>query len=307
MTKNRSNLRRIFFTIFIAIFLTSQGYSQGLTIIEQDYDLAKTESKKQNKLLLIEFYFIGCGPCKKLENKVFKDAAVSNEIGKSFVLLRYDIHKPTQDKLQLKYYVSRFPTIIVLNQEQLVFDKFGGVDEENPARGFMKSLDQAVLKVKQNEYIKGFSPSTDLTYPKFFEDFDRKEERKKDYETDIENYWATTDNRFSEVSFSILNFLFEELPDEVISFFLKNQSKYEDLFIKEEVISLKNRIIRARFGQALDGVDRAKFNLAVQWTKESYDETQAKKIISHFERFMLDQERIKKRKLARVNRQKKSN
>lgn len=301
-----NNHANIIFSIVIVIFATGLNYSQVLSIIEQDYDLAKIESKKQNKLLLIDFYFVGCGPCKKLDDQVFRNPTISKELGKSFVLLKYNIDQPTKDRLQLKHYVSAFPAIIVLNQDQFVFHKFGGADEKDPGRSFLKSLDQAFLKVSQNKYIKGISPSTDLTYPKFFEDFDRKEDRNKSYKAEIKNYWATTDDHFSEVSFSILNLLYYELPDEVTLFFLKNQQIYEDLFIKEEVIALKNKIIWDRFRESIVTVDRAQFNLAVQWTKENYDSAQAEKIIEYFERHILDQERIKKLKLARAARQKKS-
>lgn len=280
-----------------------------MTIIEQDYDLAVVESKKQNKLLLIDFYFTSCAPCKVLDTKVFKNNSVSEEIGKSFILLKYNVEKPTKDRLELKHHINAFPTTIVLNQDQLIFHRKSGVSSsgigDDVAQNFMKFLDEAVLKVSKNEYFKGISNSVNLAYPKFLERYSFGGENKLD-ETEAKNYWETTDDRFSEVSFAMLFLFYYELPDEIKSFFLANKNKYAEFYGKEDTFFLQNRIIRGSFNMAVVKTDRASFNLAAQWAKENYDAIQATNTIRHFEKIMSDQERIKKRRLSKNNPQKKA-
>lgn len=102
-------------------------------MIEQDYEVANAESKKHNKMLLIDFYTTGCGPCKQIDREIFNDKAINSVNAKSFVVLRYDAEKNTAHRLRLKHYVASYPTTIVLNQDHFLLQKLyglGGADKE---------------------------------------------------------------------------------------------------------------------------------------------------------------------------------
>ncbi len=76
----------------LAILLTIQAnvFSQQLTIIDQDYDKAKSIALKENKLILIDFYTTWCVPCKKLDKLIFQNDTLQQKLAADFILLKYD-------------------------------------------------------------------------------------------------------------------------------------------------------------------------------------------------------------------------
>ncbi len=200
-------MKYLYFSILALVFSFQLAYSQNLTVIEQDYEVAKAESKKQNKMLLIDFYTTWCGPCKQIDREIFNDKAISSEMAKSFVVLRYDAEKDTAHRLSLKHHVGFYPSTIVLNPDQFVIHKLLGVGgaEKDLVKNYQQFLRETIEKHSQNAFIKGVSNSNNLVYPKFYEDYVFRTNTKLD-ETELKKYWDATNDRFSEVSFVILSY-----------------------------------------------------------------------------------------------------
>ena len=155
------------------VFISNISFCQKLTIIDQDYELAKLESKKQNKLIIIDFYTSWCAPCKVLDKLVFQDTTVANEIAEQFIVLKYNAEKDSIHKLSLKHHVAMYPTTIILNQNQYVINKLfgtGGPDKDIVAN-YKKLTKEAIELNNENKYIIGVSTSTNLIYPKFYVEY----------------------------------------------------------------------------------------------------------------------------------------
>ena len=275
-------------SILLAIFVLSIQclYSQSLTVIEQDYDKAKIEAKKQNKLLLIDFYTTWCSPCKEIDREIFQNKLVSDEVAKSFVVLRYDAEKEEINKLSLKHYVGWYPTTIILNQDQFVVMKhfpFGGKPQDL-VKNYQAFLNEGILANSTNTYIKGISNTTDLVYPKFYEDYVFGKNTKLD-EAELRKFWNSTEDRFSEVAFAVLAYFQED--DEINSFFLKNRKKYEEFYGRTDVKMKKDLIIAIKFAAAIGSKNRALFDSTVLLTREIEEKSEADKIIKRQELKML--------------------
>lgn len=266
------------------------GYTQGLTIIEQDYEKAKTESRKQKKLLLIDFYTTWCAPCKKLDAMIFKDTAITNELAKTFVVLKYDAEKDSIHKLSLKHHVGSYPTTIVLNPDQYVIHRLygtGGPDKDIP-KNYQAFLSEAIVKYAKHKYIKGISNTTDLRYPKFYEEYVYRTNTKLT-DQKVADYWKNTSDYYSEVPFSILCY-FGGGTDIVDSFFLSNRKTYEDLYGELDVRFATTMIINKKIYAAIDAKDKKRFSSAIELARENMDQKNIDMFVEIAEERMLQSE-----------------
>ncbi len=278
--------------VFIIIFtFYSVNFSQTLTIIDQDYEKAKIESQKQNKLLLIDFYTTWCAPCKQIERMIFNDETISSEMSKSFVVLRYDAEKDETHRLSLKHHIGSYPATVVLNSDQFVLHKlygFGG-PEKDLVKNYQAFLNEAMVNNSKNDYVKGVSNTTkDLVYPKFYEDYVFRKNTKLDEEKVLKDYWGTNKDYLSEVSFAV--FIYFGGTDEVDSFFLDNLQKYESLYGKTDVGYVKSKMSFTKFAKAIEAKDRKLLASAVEFARKIYDKDKADKYIDVWEQNMLVEE-----------------
>ncbi|MXV16487.1 thioredoxin family protein [Hufsiella ginkgonis] len=272
------------------VLLNLLSYAQQLTVINQDYTLAKTESVKQNKLLIIDFYTTWCVPCKELDEAVFKDTTVSKQFAGQFVVLRYDAEKDNVHRLTLKHHVSFYPTTVVLNPAQRVVNRLIGSSGtgEKMVPAYLDFLRKASANAAENKFIKGVSASTDLTYPRFYEDYVFRV-NTKGVAAKVTDYWKSNSDYLSEVPFAILCY-FQGATDEVNKFFLENKKKYADLYGELDVKFILTMMITAKLSDAIDAKDRSAFNAAVRLAKEHLDTGETKQYLLGMEEQMLQQE-----------------
>lgn len=90
---------------------------EGIVFIEADWDKAKTEAKKQNKLIFIDAYTIWCGPCKLLKRKTFPDKEVGKFFNENFINVAIDMEKGNGPLLAEQYGVYVYPTLLIINAE----------------------------------------------------------------------------------------------------------------------------------------------------------------------------------------------
>jgi len=92
-----------------------------------DYEKAATQARSENKLLLLDFTGSDwCGWCIKLNKEVFSQPEFKDYAAKNLVLVEVDFPqlkaqpdalKAQNEKLQAKYKIEGYPTIVVLNPE----------------------------------------------------------------------------------------------------------------------------------------------------------------------------------------------
>ena len=135
-------MRKLFLICFIAFgnLLFSQeiieDQSENLNW-QPNFDLAQQIVKSQKKKLLI--YFTGsdwCGPCKMLDADFFDSDRFKQIAIKEFVLYKADsprnrdlvtdTQNNNNNKLKLKYNVSSYPTIVIIDTKGRFLGKFKG-------------------------------------------------------------------------------------------------------------------------------------------------------------------------------------
>ena len=271
MTTNYLIIRQFLLSLCIAglFFGTKTGYAQTsakLTIINQDYEQAKLESKKQHKLLLIDFYTTWCIPCRNLDEAVFKDANLSEELAKNFVVLKYDAEKDNHH-LSLKYHIRMYPSTVILNENQLVVNRMYGTggSDQDMTKNYMAVVNTAIENHARKNYIKGVSGNNLLNYPKFYKEY-VYHINKKDVDQNFNQYWQNNPDHFDEITFTMLCY-FDGGSDEMANFFSQNKKKYEDLYGELDVRWVSSMMLSKKVYAAFDAKDRKLFNEAKNMAK----------------------------------------
>lgn len=277
--------------IALVILLVNQlGYSRQLTVINQDYELAKEVSIKQGKLLIIDFYTTWCVPCKELDAAVFKDTTVSKQIAERFVVLKYDAEKDSAHRLTLKHHVSMYPTTIVLNRDQRVVNRLYGLGDAGKGLvpAYFEFLEKAGANAAENKFIKGVSASTSQAYPKFYEEYVYRV-NTKDTDSKMAAFWQTKPDYLSEVSFAVLCY-FAGGTEEVNTFFIQNRKKYEELYGELDVRFIVSMMVTKKLFDAITAKDRAAFDAGILFANENLGPDAAKSYLTAMEERMLQQE-----------------
>lgn len=254
---------------------------QTLTIIEQDYELAKRTAAQQQKLLIIDFYTTWCIPCKVLDKTIFKNDSMAGEISKNFVVLQYDAEQDTIHNLSLKHHICSYPTTVVLNAEGRVIGKMygtggGGALVEN----YSKLLQESISLNKQGKYISGFAPSINAEqYPDFYKKYVRRISDIKPGE--LARYWSDNKDLLSEVSFAIL-FYFGRAPRHVADFFLQHKAEYEKRFGSADTRFVMRNMSAEKFSAAIEAKDEKKYEDAVAFAQQHLTSADAEEQIKAY-------------------------
>lgn len=123
-----------FLVITIFLFSTQLFSQQWYT----NYDKALEISKKENKKVLIVFSGSDwCGPCIKMDRRIWQTTEFEEEAKKNWVLLKIDFPRGVKNRLSeeqtehnnkiaLRYNeYGRLPTVVVLSNEEKVLGETG--------------------------------------------------------------------------------------------------------------------------------------------------------------------------------------
>jgi thiol-disulfide isomerase/thioredoxin len=232
-------------------FLTSLVSAQSkLTIIEQDYELARKTAAAQHKLLIIDFYTTWCVPCKALDKKIFQNDSIAGAIGKNFVVLKYDAEKDAVHNLSLKHHIASYPTTMVLQTDGRVIRKMYGSGGDGDLVIHYQELLQESLRLNRNgTVLSGIAPTIDTNlYPVFYKNYVRGIANIKP--ADLPDFWKTVTDLKAELSFDILAY-FGRAPKKVVDYFLQNKAVYETLYGKADVKFVLNNLIGEAFSAAV--------------------------------------------------------
>ena len=114
-----------------------------------DFDKAKEQARKENKMVLLDFTGSDwCPPCKKLAKNVFSTSEFKDFAKEKLVLVEVDFpsrkklseeQAKANDELKEQFKVEAYPTIVVLNaagKELGRFEGYGGTS----ATDYIKKL-----------------------------------------------------------------------------------------------------------------------------------------------------------------------
>ncbi|MCC1485361.1 thioredoxin family protein [Winogradskyella immobilis] len=275
--------------ITLLIFSTNIiGFSQELTIVEQNYNEAKKLAKKENKLLFIDFYTTWCKPCKKMDKWIFQDKNKSKKLAKDFVLLRYDAEKDKEFHLSKKHHVNSYPTGIILNRKGFVVNRKYGFASENIdelSKAVYEFTDQSIELDKQKKILKGYSNTIKISnYPKFYIDFVNRDNTKVTRSEDFKNYWKTNTDLTSEEYFSTLVYFAKDVPINIANDFLERKEKYTELYGETDVNVALVFFSFGKFEDAIEHKNEEKFDKAVEFVNKALSKESAERMTSLFQK-----------------------
>lgn len=192
-------MKKLIFYIIIAcygIFFSNAAIAQE-KIFQGNYAECQALAKKENKLILIDLYFVGCMPCAEMDKQVFPDPAVMKELNDNYILYKTDVMKEADGKkLARKYGSPGFPTYVIVSPEGktiLTESGFFGVDR------FVPLLKEAVQRTKSGQYL-AFNNTLDNSYPAAYSERFIKTGEKHDF-TELEGYLEQQKDLFNETAF----------------------------------------------------------------------------------------------------------
>lgn len=275
-------MKKKILTALIGLIAISTNAQQALTIIEQDYELAKRRATQQHKLLIVDFYTTWCVPCKMLDKTIFRNDSIASEIGKNFIVLKYDAEKDTIHNLSLKHHIASYPTTIVLTADgKLIRKMYGTGGEGSLAASYGNLLSESMSLHKQEKYITGFHPDIDPgLYPDFYKKYVRRIANIGP--DDLENYWINNKDLLAEASFDILAY-FGRAPKHVVDFFIQHKPDYEARFGKEDVKFVMDNLAGEKFGTAVEEKDEEKYVAAIKFARQHLTARDADEYVKTYE------------------------
>ena len=259
-------MKRSILIAAIGLYACTVAAREKLTIIEQDYELAKRTAAQQHKLLIVDFYTTWCVPCKVLDKTIFKNDSIAGRISENFVVLKYDAEQDAVHNLSLKHHIASYPTTVVLTADGRVIQKmFGSGGSASLVENYTSLLRESISLNKQEKYIAGYQPAIDTTiYPDFYKKYVRRIANIKP--GDLSDFWANNTELQKEICFDILAY-FGRAPRHVVDFFIQHKPEYEALFGKADVKFVIGNLTAEKFSQAVAEKDETKYKAALEFAR----------------------------------------
>ncbi len=128
----------------------AQPDSSGAQVAWQSYDSGMANVKAEDKFAMVEFFATWCGYCRKMDQEVFTNAAVLDEINQYFVPVRvtessqdpvtFEGQTMTEKELTAKYAVTGFPTIVFLKPNGEAITRIPGYVGPDEMKGILRFI-----------------------------------------------------------------------------------------------------------------------------------------------------------------------
>lgn len=111
--------------------------------VEGSTDQVRELALKADKLVFIDLYADWCGPCRMMEERVFKREEVGDYFDRHFVAAKYNVDRPTGRALMQRYGRGSIPFYLILNTEG---ELLGTILGAYPTEEFMQHLERIVKR-----------------------------------------------------------------------------------------------------------------------------------------------------------------
>ncbi len=125
--------RFVFVFVILVLSLNNNIYSQNndslalFRVQDISFENIMLQSKKENKLIFIDFYTVWCGPCKIMDNTTFKDAAIIKDFNKKYISYKVNAESEKGMPLAQRYHIDAYPSFLFISPEGIIVNRLEGV------------------------------------------------------------------------------------------------------------------------------------------------------------------------------------
>jgi thiol:disulfide interchange protein len=116
----------------------AESGSTKVAFASLDFSAALSRAKKENRLVMVDFYTDWCGYCKKLDKETYSDARVADAL-RDVISIRVNAEKGGEAVAE-QYRVRGFPTVIFVSSSGEVVRKVEGYVEADEMLKIVNSL-----------------------------------------------------------------------------------------------------------------------------------------------------------------------
>ena len=136
------------FLAFIAFLVISSAAVAEVTFSNLTFAEALKQAKKENKLVMVDYYTTWCGWCKVLDKKTYSNKAVGEYADANMISLKIDAEKGEGVTLVRKSSIQGYPTIIFYDGDGNEVSRVVGFVDAAPFIERMKMAVSAKPKAK---------------------------------------------------------------------------------------------------------------------------------------------------------------
>jgi thioredoxin-related protein len=113
------------FAFALLLCINRQGFSQGDQYVVQNhsYEQVFDFANKENKHVLLFFYFDGCSACTNMEKNIFSDSSVIDYLNKEFLFCKINVLKDEGIAINKIYKTFSYPTNIICDANVTLLGK----------------------------------------------------------------------------------------------------------------------------------------------------------------------------------------
>lgn len=136
------------FLVFASFLTIASTASAEVTFANVTFDEALKQAKKENKLVMVDYYTTWCGWCKVLDKKTYSNKEVGEYADANMVSLKIDAERGEGINLVRRSAIQGYPTIIFYDGDGNEVSRVVGFVEAKPFIERMKMAVSAKPKAK---------------------------------------------------------------------------------------------------------------------------------------------------------------
>ncbi len=158
-------MKKILVTIALLISLSAIRVYAEEPFRDVKFQAACEQAKKEEKIIIIDFFTTWCGPCKQMDKTTWKDETVQSFLKEKIVALKIDAEKEIE--LAKKYSINAYPTILLIKANGTEIDRIIGY---HSAKEFLSEVQDslagktALVRAKEQLIGKENDPSARFDY-----------------------------------------------------------------------------------------------------------------------------------------------
>jgi len=132
--------RFVILTALAALIVAPVAGAAEVAWMEGSFDQVLARAADEKKPILVDFYTVWCGPCKKLDREVWVDPRIAELTGEGFVAAKVDCEKGEGIDLSRAHKVFAYPNVVVLNPDGTELDRVIGYRDPDAMLAFLSDM-----------------------------------------------------------------------------------------------------------------------------------------------------------------------